>query len=439
MTTIVFDDGVVARNVGPLTGRVPAELLGLLVAAGFWTPQQALAHALNPDSLRDRSAALYRRLPDPMPTDPRGIAAAEGAPTVQHQRDEVQANALADVAPFLPPQLIGEALTVAAAIGGEPYRAWALKHLLPCVPGDLLGVAVPAVTAFTDQYWLATTLAAALPHVPPGQRPAVRSDAVAAVAAIDRLPRRVEASAALARHLPAAQRTTLLREALALVADLPPHDRPRLVGILAPHLPPALLDTALAMTAGLPDEERLETWGALLPHLHGEQRATVLRDAVHTVDGMDLAGAAVVGLAAFLPIDTLTEVARAVGAVTDPESRAIWLIDLIPHLPEPLRTTTAADVLVAIAELDSERWRVRLLCWLAHVGADTHLDQILTEMLTVARQEWRTEGLVVLAPCLSAALRRRALAATDAIPDLHRRAEAWAALAAHQTLTTRQT
>jgi hypothetical protein len=438
----MLDGDVVAWNIRRLTGHVPADLLDLLLLAGFWTPEHALAHAMRPDHLRDRSKVLYHRLPDPMPTDPAGIAAAEDAPVTQLQRDRVQAAAIADLAPVLPAHLIGEALAGAAAIGNEAFRASALRSLLPFLPGDLLGVVVTAAAAFTDQCALATTLAAALPQIPPGQRPALQADAIAAVAAIRWPEHRIRVSADLARHLPAAQRTIVLQDALAAVAGLTPDEQPLFTGVLAAHLSPALLDTAVAMAAGLPAKRRLQSWAALLPHLDGEQRAAVVREAMHTIDGMDSVDGrteAVADLAAYLPADTLVDAARVATSVTDPEDRAWWLIKMVPHLPEPLHTPTAVEALDAAAEIPHEAWRLRALWQHAHDGPATHLDRVLTEMLAIDRQEWRAQGLVWLAHYLPPELRSKALTATDAISDPYRRAEAWAALAAHQILTTQRT
>ncbi|WP_327003184.1 hypothetical protein OHA72_50225 [Dactylosporangium sp. NBC_01737] len=402
---MVLDEAVVARNIRHLTDSVPADLLELLVTAGFWTPRHALSHALRPASLRERSDVLYHRVPHPLPTDPQAAAYAVGAPVTELEQDGLQAEALAGLAAHLPAHLLGEALVAATAISDESCRAWVLTALAPHLPPDLLDEALTAASTMTRGNARVDALTAVLPQLPPEQR------------------------------------ATLTADALAAAADLQPDDQTRALTFLAPHLPPELLGEALAVASRLAaDHLRVEVWAALIPHLQGDHQAAVLADASATATGLGAGTSrtrAVTRLAAHLPFEALAEAVTAAGSVDDLWERADLLADLIPHLPTQLRSTAAHVALAAAVAVPRENWRVRALARIAQVAPEAHLARILAELLAVTRPEWRAQALVWIAPHLPADLLGEALTATSDITDVHRRAEAWAALAAHLTAAGR--
>ena len=153
------------------------------------------------------------------------------------------------------------ALEVARAIGGSGARAQALAYLAPHLPPALLPEALAAAREIEDAADRATALAALAPHLPPALLP----EALAAARTIEREYWRSQTLAALAPHLPPA----LLPEALAAAREIADGVwRSNALAALAPHLPPPLLPEALAAAREIADDwSRSNALAALAPHL----------------------------------------------------------------------------------------------------------------------------------------------------------------------------
>ena len=126
----------------------------------------------------------------------------------------------------------------------------AIKTLAPYMPADLLAEALTAAAAITNHRYRAEALAALASHLPAHQQPAVLAQALAGVTAItDFMDERYRAEilAELAPHLPADR----LAEALAAATASPIYSAEPLIA-LAPRLPPELLGEALnaALSSG---------------------------------------------------------------------------------------------------------------------------------------------------------------------------------------------
>jgi len=116
------------------------------------------------------------------------------------------------VAPHLPPDLLAQALTAAAALTDDYSRGLALARLAPHLPPDLLAQALIAATAITSDSSRVQALAGLAPHLPADQRPSIISQTLSAAAAITDDDPRAWALEGLLPHLP----RDLLAQALAV-------------------------------------------------------------------------------------------------------------------------------------------------------------------------------------------------------------------------------
>jgi len=280
---------LIEASLHSLAGNIPPALLAALVAKGVWTPAQGLAYAC--------------QMPDPW------------------QRAE----ALEELAPHLPENLLAQALAAAREIGNEYWRAQTLTTLAPLLPPkqqpQILAEALAAAREIGDEYWRAGALAALAPYLPPEQRPQVLAEALTTAKEIEPEYDRAEALAALAPHLP----ENLLAEALAAareIRDVPV--RAWALAALAPHLPPDLLDQALAAAREIRDERwRAEALAALAPLLPPKQQPQVLAEAL-----------------------------AAAREIEQEYARALALAALVPHLPFGIREQVLRVALVAAGQVE---------------------------------------------------------------------------------------
>ncbi len=137
---------------------------------------------------------------------PRGDAAALGtakaAEALSALRDidneAARALRLAQLAPHIPPDLLGPALTVARSIEDESSRATALAQLAPHLPSDLLREALMAVDNIRNESIRADLLADLAPHLPVD----LMADALTLAASVEDQQARTRAAWQLAAHLP---------------------------------------------------------------------------------------------------------------------------------------------------------------------------------------------------------------------------------------------
>ncbi|MCK9877854.1 TIR domain-containing protein [Frankia sp. Ag45/Mut15] len=372
--------------------------------------------------------------------------------------------ALAALVPRLPADqrepAIDQALTMAIGISDQLYRALAVKELAPLLPVDQLGRALTAMTAiFTS--WPEGGIRAAValaPHLSAEQL----GEVVTAVDTIYLPVFRRQALAELAPYLPVDQLARALVIADAIDA---PYERSRALTALAPYLPaeqrgPVLARALAAATATVWAYERVRALAVLLPQLPADQceaAAVQALIAASTIDRPYYQAQAWAALAPHLPAEQgrllLARALTAAAIVYDPQDRAevltAWaqpLLALVPRLPADQRGPVLVRVLTVAADIDESDARGRALTVLEQVVATLVpqlppdergpvLAQALTAASTVSMPQARAKILTALVPRLPAEQRASALAqapvaATD-IFHADARARAVAALAPH--------
>jgi archaellum biogenesis ATPase FlaH len=334
----IEDDTVRARALATLAPLLPPDLLpkaltatrgirdanerawALAILAPYLPPEQ------QPQVLTEALASA-REIED-------DTARAEDLDEDQYTRaigkEIARAEALAAMTPYLPPDLLPQALDVAREIGWKSARAEALAALAHRLaePGHLQE-ALAAAGEIRDESDRARTLAVLAPHLPPD----LLKQALAAVREIRDADARARALAALASHLPPGEQPQVLAEALVAAGEIRDEsDRARVLADLAPHLPPEQRTQVLAEALATARkiwwaDDRARALVALAPHLLPEQQTQVLAEA----------------LAA----------AREIQRESD---RAEALVALAPHLPPELQPQVLAEALAAAMEIEDE-WR----------------------------------------------------------------------------------
>ena len=452
--TAITSDYRRANALAALAPYLPADLLAQALAA---------ATAITNDDFR--AEALIGLAPHlPEAEQAAMLARALTATATDHSRALI----LTSLAPHLPeaerPAALAQALAaaIAAAVPSDPHSssdAEALTGLAPYLPADLLAQALTAATAITDKGSRAKALAGVAPHMPEAERPAALAQALAAAADRIGFGPRQDALALLAPHLPAdllAQAVAAFTAAasdgfdLLTLAELAPylpadllaqamaaataitndHYRACSLAMLAPHLPeaerPAVLALALAAATAITDDSRAYALAALALNLPEAERPAVLAQALTAATAITNPYSftqALAGLAPYLPADLRAQALAAATAFSDSYARAGILAGLAPHLPAELLALTA------VATADDYDRAEALVMLAPYLPAD-----LLAEALTAATaidDDFRGRALAGLAPYLPADLLAEALTAATAITNEYSCAEALAGLAPH--------
>ena len=166
--------------------------------------------------------------------------------------------------------------------------------------------------------------------------------------------------------------------------------RASLLGTLAPHLSPELLERAFEAAQSLQEEDsRAGALGALAPHLSSELLERAFEAAQSLQDKFSRAGA-LGALAPYLPEpirqEAVQQAFEAVQAMQGESNQAVALRDLAPHLPEPVRQEALRQAVEAAQTLQAEYDGAWTLDVLAH-----HLPPELLELAFAAAQTIQDE------------------------------------------------
>jgi hypothetical protein len=426
-------------------------------------------------------AAVAARLAEPRRTD----AFREALLEVRALADApVRADAIAAVAPFLPKELLHEALAalwgsidagilvdaltelsghlpasqqtrvLASALGtavateDDTVASRSLLQLAPLLPDELFGPALDRISAIEYEPARAEAIAALAPLLPDGLVEAARAHA----RALREDSARVKALMALARRMsdpvePAADVLETMSDFVRAAEVWRAFDEPdasaraRALAELLPGFPdlrPDLLREALDAARTIYDPlDRTETIEAIAAALPDPRtRSLVLQDALAAAfrlgDGEDRTRIVERLASSLQPADVLAIARR----IVDPHARARALLDIAPRLGEE-RAVARAEALTAARRISDEPRRAPMLARVAaHLSHDER-DEARREAVRLAvfsRASDRPWMLVDVAPHLPEPRRTRmldlALRTRPHVLDRSSRAELYARAAA---------
>jgi hypothetical protein len=235
--------------------------------------------------------------------------------------ERVRGHLLSVLAPHLPSRLHGQAVSAAATIAAERVRGGALSALIPQVSESLVEQALEAAVDIADADTIAR-LALALPN---DERRVLVERALGCATAGNQYSGAL-ALEGLAPLLPA----DLLKQAVESVAvRMRGYYRRRAIEALAPHLPDDLLPHALAAGSAIDDNmHRVQALASLALHVRLDERRAVLEQVLEAADAADGGQRNRQAFEAIAPVLPADLVERAVGvAVSTLPGR-----DLVPVL-----------------------------------------------------------------------------------------------------------
>jgi NB-ARC domain/APAF-1 helical domain len=403
---------LIFSTLNTLASKIPAKLIAALVKNGKWSSAQGLAYAKQAQESSKRSEILQELAAFIIPS-----LLSEALEVVREIQEEYfRAKVLSALAAHLPENLFAEALEVACEIQEEYFRAYALSGLAAHLP-EIASEALEIARGIQDESDRADALNRLAAHLPEN----LLSEALEVARGIQSESDRANALSEFAAHLP-----EIASEALEVVRGIQSEfDRAFALSKLAPYLPENLLSEALEVARGIQEEYfRAYALSGLAAHLP-EIASEALEIARGIQSESDRANA-LSRLAPYLPENLLSEALEVIRGIQDEYCRAKALSELAAQLPENL----LLEALEVIRGIQHEDDRANALSEFA-----AHLPEIASEALEVARgiqfEYFRIDVLSRLAPYLPENLLSEALEVARGIQDEDDRANALSGLAAH--------
>ncbi|TAH48544.1 MAG: ATP-binding protein, partial [Chloroflexota bacterium] len=214
---------LIESTIHSLAANISPEFLVQLVETNLWSPARALAHIPQMPEDSKKAEALGKLAPL-LPRELLGDALTAARAI---QDESYRANALSGLAAHLSAeekvQVVNEALTAARAIQDESWRAFALRDLAAHLSAEekvqVVNEALTAARAIQDESWRANALSGLAAHLSAEEKVQVVNDALTAARAIQDEPARAEALSGLAAHLPAEQLNEALTAARAIQGE----------------------------------------------------------------------------------------------------------------------------------------------------------------------------------------------------------------------------
>ncbi|MBE9508761.1 MAG: protein kinase [Chloroflexi bacterium] len=292
-----------------------------------------------------------------------------------------RAEALVALIPHLPEVLLSQALAIACELPEEDKSAGtsplpdALSTLAPRLPERLLQEALETAWTIQSEYYRAKVVAELASHLPGPEREHVLLDAVAVAQGIDDEVEQATTLTGMSRHLS----EPLLRDVLAFVPTI--QDERFWVNVLNELVhrlaESDLLEEALMVAREVKSpSRRAEMLAKLAPLLVGPELEQVLHEALAAVNLIDKDEMSVLGAE---------------------WNRDKILIELAPHLPEPL----LQEALSTARAIEDNGRRADALAGISPYVSKSEQEQVLQEAVTAARTDFCAYALTDLVPRLA--------------------------------------
>jgi len=334
------------------------------------------------------------------------------------EAERARGYALAQIAPYLPEELVPKALELVRRLKAV-YRIAALTAFadrgFPTLLDEALRSALQIQEADESIEILPMLLAAGASVFPPETRPSMLDEALKIASEIDDAYHRVEALIAIVAFLPPERRLLVVHEALTAVYTI---QEPReqflmlcnLIALLPPEQQLDAVDKALNMAQrdfGEDKQERavarVTAMSRLAPFLSERQREEALT-AARKVGNPIVRSQCLATLAPHFPPAQcsllLSEALKAAHRIKDKErsDRLEALALIAMHLPIHQRRDVLVEALTAAKKV-GKMYRSELGPILAALFADLPLD-LLPSAVTLTRQLWSPQALTALVPCV---------------------------------------
>jgi flagellar biosynthesis protein FliQ len=316
-----------------------------------------------------------------------------------------QSKAIEVLLPYLPSQLLPEALIVAGAINNLHYRKQALSALVQNLSSDMFQEALAAARCIENTDVCASVLATLVPYLPNPQVPQVVNEALDAArriqlnsqALIDNLHesmwdtetnpqtesgiyRRAEVLIAIVPYLPESQVDQIVAEALEAVEQVKYYfHHADFLKALAPYLKLDSFARAIAIIeASDQNYHRIQIWIGLVENISNDLVLHSLK-VVRNLSDADVRAKALTVLVPRLPIHLVSEVIAEIFQATQ-QTNNYYSEEILTSLVPYLTVEFLPEVIATIGKIAQYK-RSELINSIKHLIPEKHL-----EVLAVARK-----------------------------------------------------
>jgi len=362
-------------------------------------------------------------------------------------RRPARARVLVSFAPYLTPDLQGEALAAVHSLPSERERAVLLAQLAPSLPSNMLVASLAVAHTMREQDSRVHALTVLAHYVPDSARAQTLLDVLAAASNLPQHYERVRALVALVDILSDALRDQALTNALETARLIDNENaRARALALLGPYLPSRLQERALLVARELPSVEvRLNALMGLMANLSPALRAEVTRDLLQGVRLIAVEykrARLMANLATLISTEALDELIGLGEALSDPLDRLQVAIACAQNMPPERRPPLILKAWHALRQIDDGYDRASAIASLAPFlpeGARADLNNAILACIAEIEDEYdRASALALLVPLLNEQSSKRAelpdfsqamwqgFEAALSIPEPRERAEALA-------------
>ena len=440
---------LIITSFNSLAKNYPEELIETLLKLGWWNSEQSLVYANQKVDEASRSAILAVIAPY-LPHE----LLKEALTTALKIKDERYGpRAVSAIASHLPPN---EALIVIRSIKNERYCSQAISAVAPYLPPKLLAEALSVAHSIKNEYFRSVALAAITPHLASDLQVAIANEVRSISQGIDNRFYRLDPLAAIIPYLePELQGPTALEGILgsmdySSLLQLPyplnytdnsfdieyiPFSEIRSIIVSRSSLADIL--TSVRSIKGEYDHSRF--MAAITPYMPFFLRDGFL-DEVHRIKGECDRSRALAAIAPHLPPDiqlSIRDEALSVARnIRDEYSRAKVLATITSCLPSDLQASVLNEALATTRSIKDEYNRSKVLVVIvSHLPSGPPIS-VLNDVLEIARGfeniRYRAKSLAIIVPYLSletqSAVLNEALSIVQDIEDEYSQSKTLAAM-----------
>jgi len=332
------------------------------------------------------------------------------AVAVTISRKQVRARALVALAPYLTPDLQGEALAAVHSLDSERDRAMLLAQLAPVLPPELLVASLAVAHTMREQDARVSALSVLAHHVPQNAHSQTLLDALAAASNLPHHFERVRALVALFDILPQHLLEQALTNALETTRLIDNENaRARALNILGEHLPEKLLLRSLQVAQEIQNpQQRLNALLGIINRLPENKQREAMFEILGCAQQMPLEykqARALVSIAPNLSTDMLKEVEALADHFDDPFDQISVYIAIIQNMPHEDRLPIIQKTWGKINAIEDGYDRASSISALAPYlpeAAAADVSEAVQAAVTIIEDEYdRASAISILAPLLT--------------------------------------
>lgn len=338
-------------------------------------------------------------------------------------RRHIRARVLVALAPYLTPDLLGEAIASVNSLDNERDRALMLAQLAPSLPPDMVVASLAVAHSMREQDSRAQALVALSQFAPSSASGQTMLDALAAASNLTHPLERVQTLVKLVTVLPDELRDQALVNALNTIEGIRnPAGRTRALSLLGDHLPIEAANHAYTIARSLDDpEHRIHALLGLISSVQLTDEDAIRRQLLTDALSLPLEykrARALASICPFIAPADLVAVEAAVDKFEDPIDRVAVYIAVVQNLPREERDELVMKAWHTLQQIEYGYDRASAIASIAPLLPDserhTLLELVISTILEIDDDYDKASAINILSSFLNDPLFHQ----PDELPDI---------------------